>query len=56
VEEVVWGLLSLWPFWVFGFISGVVVDCACCRDCTVGAVGQSGDSECVGERGSVVTV
>jgi hypothetical protein len=55
------GCWFLWSFCVFGFISFVVVEGACVRDCRVlglcklGIVGWSVGDVCVGRRGSLVT-
>jgi hypothetical protein len=56
------GCWFLWSLCVFGCISVVVVEGACVRDCRglglceVGIVGWSVGDECVGGRGSLVTV
>jgi hypothetical protein len=61
VGKAVWGLLFLWSLYVFGYISVVVEEGVCVRDCRglglckVGIVGCSVSDECEGGKGSLVT-
>jgi hypothetical protein len=59
--KAVWRLLSLWSLCVFGYISVVVEEGICVKDCRglglckVGTVGCSVGDKCKGGRGSLVT-
>jgi hypothetical protein len=59
--EAVCGLLFLWSLYVFGYISVVVEEGVCVRDCSglglckVFIVGCSVGDECEGGRGSLMT-
>jgi hypothetical protein len=61
VGKVVWGLLFLLSLCVFGYISVIVEEDVCVRDCRclglckVGIVGCLVCDECEGGRGSLVT-
>jgi hypothetical protein len=60
VGKAVWGLLFLWSLCVFGYISVVVEEGVCVRDCRDlrlcnGIVGCSVGDEYVGGRYSLVT-
>jgi hypothetical protein len=61
MEKAVWGLLFLWSLCVFGYISVIVKEDVCVRDCRglglykVGLVGCSVGDECEQGRGSLVT-
>jgi hypothetical protein len=61
VGKALWGLLLLWSLCVFGYISVVIAEGVCVRDCRclglckVGIIGCSVGDECEGRRGSLVT-